>query len=122
MAQARGIPLRDRATVELVKELSGQVSTLVRQEADLAKAEMAEKGKEAGIGTGLFAGAAMAALLMLGSLTAFLILVLALALPAWSAALIVTGLWAGVAVVLALQGRNRLRAMGTPIPEQRSRQ
>jgi uncharacterized membrane protein YqjE len=109
--------LRDRGVGELVKDLSGHVSTLVRQEVELAKAEMAEKGKKAGLGAGMLSGSAVAALMMLGSLTAFLILALALALPAWAAALIVTGIWAAIAGVLALQGHDRLRAMGKPIPE-----
>jgi tetrahydromethanopterin S-methyltransferase subunit C len=78
---------------------------------------MAEKGKKAGLGAGMLSGSAVAALMMLGSLTAFLILALALALPAWAAALIVTGIWAAIAGVLALQGHDRLRAMGKPIPE-----
>src|SRR5690242_11446952 len=96
--------LRERGTGELVKQLSGQVSTLVHQEVELAKAEMAEKGRKAGLGAGMFGGAGVAALLMLGSLTAFLILVLALAIPAWASALLVTVVWAGVAGLLALRG------------------
>lgn len=109
--------LRERGTRELVKQLSGQVSTLVRQEIELAKAEAAEKGKKAGLGAGMFGGAGIAGLLMLGSLTAFLILVLALAIPAWASALLVTVLWAAVAGVLALRGREELRDMGKPVPE-----
>jgi uncharacterized membrane protein YqjE len=109
--------LRDRGTGELVKQLSNQVSALVRQEVELAKAEAAEKGKKAGLGAGMFGGAGVAGLLMLGSLTAFLILVLALAIPAWASALLVTVLWAAVAGVLALQGRNKLREIGKPVPE-----
>jgi uncharacterized membrane protein YqjE len=110
--------LRDQGIGDLVKELSAQVSTLVRQEVALAKAEVSEKGKQAGVGAGMFGGAGIAGLLMLGSLTAFLILVLHLAMPAWAAALIVTALWGAVAGVLALQGRTKLQAMGTPVPEQ----
>jgi Putative Actinobacterial Holin-X, holin superfamily III len=109
--------LRDLGTGELVKQLSNQVSTLVRQEVELAKTEAAEKGKKAGVGAGMFGGAGVAGLLTLGSLTAFLILVLALAIPAWASALLVTALWAAVAGVLALHGRNKLREMGTPVPE-----
>jgi len=59
----------------------------------------------------------VAGLLTLGSLTACLILVLALAIPAWASALLITVLWAAVAGALALQGRNRLREMGKPVPE-----
>lgn len=109
--------LRDRGTGELIKQLSSQVSMLVHQEVELAKAEAAEKGKKAGIGAGMFGGAGVAGLLTLGSLTAFLILVLALAIPAWASALLVTALWGAVAGVLALQGRNKLREVGKPVPE-----
>lgn len=109
--------LRDLGTGELVKQLSGQVSTLMRQEVELAKAEAAEKGKKAGVGAGMWGGAGVAGLLTLGSLTAFLILLLALAIPAWASALLVTALWAAVAGALALQGRNKLREMGKPVPE-----
>ena len=109
--------LRDRGTGELVKQLSAQVSTLVRQEVELAKAEAAEKGKKAGVGAGMFGGAGVAAMLMLGSLTAFLIIVLALAIPAWASALLVTVLWAAIAGVLALQARHKLREVGKPVPE-----
>jgi uncharacterized membrane protein YqjE len=109
--------LHEHGVGDLVKELSTQVSTLVRQEVELAKAEVGEKGKKAGVGAGMFGGAGAAALLMLGSLTAFLILVLDLAMPAWAAALIVTALWAVVAGLLALQGRKKMQEMGKPIPE-----
>jgi uncharacterized membrane protein YqjE len=109
--------LHEHGVGDLVKELSTQVSTLVRQEVALAKAEVAEKGKKAGVGAGMFGGAGAAAMLMLGSLTAFLILVLDLAMPAWAAAVIVTALWAAVAGVLALQGRKKMQEMGKPIPE-----
>jgi uncharacterized membrane protein YqjE len=111
-------PLSDQGIGELVKELSGQVSILVRKEVELAKVEVAEKGKKAGAGAGMFGGAGVAAVLTLGSLTAFLILVLALFLPDWAAALIVTAVWGAVAGLLALQGRQKLREMGTPVPEQ----
>jgi uncharacterized membrane protein YqjE len=110
--------LREQGIGDLVKELSSQVSTLVRQEVELAKAEVGEKGKKAGVGAGMFGGAGVAALLMLASLTAFLILVLQIVLPEWAAALIVTILWGLVAGVLALQGRQKMQEMGKPVPEQ----
>jgi uncharacterized membrane protein YqjE len=110
--------VRDRSTGELVKDLSRDTSLLVRQEIALAKAEMAEKGEKAGVGLGMLAGAAVAALLMLGTLTAFLVLALDGAMPAWTAALVVTLLWGVVAGVLALLGRQALREMGSPMPEQ----
>lgn len=109
--------LREHGVGELVKELSSQVSTLVRQEVELAKAEAAEKGKKAGAGVGMFGGAAIAGLATVGSLTAFLILAIALAIPTWASALLVTVLWAAITGVLALQGRNKLKQMGKPVPE-----
>jgi nitrate/nitrite transporter NarK len=102
---------------ELVRDLSEQSRTLARQEVELAKAEMVEKGQKAGVAAGLLGGAAVAALLMLGSLTAFLIIVLALVLPAWASALIVTAVWAAVAGLLAFFGRERARQIGKPVPE-----
>jgi uncharacterized membrane protein YqjE len=110
--------LREQSTGDLVKQLTQQVSTLVRQEVELAKVEMADKGKKAGVGIGMFGGAGVAALLALGALTAFLILVLREAIPAWAAALIVTVIWAAVASVLALQAREKVKEVGTPVPEQ----
>ena len=109
--------LRDRGTGELVKQLSSQVSTLVRQEVELAKAELAEKGKKAGAGAGMFGAAGLAGFMALFSLTAFLIFAFRVAMPAWAAALLVTALWAGVAGFLALRGREELREMGKPAPE-----
>ena len=109
--------LRERGTGELIKGLSGQVSTLIRQEIDLAKAELAEKGRQVGIGAGAFSGAGVAALMMLGSLTGLMILVLALALPSWAAALIVTLVWGAIAGTFALVGRNKMREIGKPVPQ-----
>jgi uncharacterized membrane protein YqjE len=109
--------LRDRGVGELVKELSGQISTLARQEVELAKAEMAEKGKKASAGASMFGAAAVAGLMALFALTAFLIFAFAQAMPGWAAALIVTALWGAIAGVLAIQGRERMREMGTPVPE-----
>jgi uncharacterized membrane protein YqjE len=110
--------LREHGVGDLVKELSSQVSTLVRQEVELAKAEVGEKGKKAAAGAGMFAAAGAATLLTLGSLTAFLILVLDRAIPPWASALVVMALWGAVAGVLALQGRKEMQEMGKPVPEQ----
>jgi uncharacterized membrane protein YqjE len=108
---------RDRGIGELVKDLAGQTSTLVRQEIKLAQAEVTEKGKVAGRGAGMLAGAGVAALLMLGTLTAVLVVALDSALPLWLAALIVTLLWGVVAAVLAQAGRKALRAATPPAPQ-----
>jgi uncharacterized membrane protein YqjE len=108
---------RERGIGELVKELAGQTSTLVRQEIKLAQAEVTERGRLAGRGAGLYAGAATAALLMLGALTALLVIALDSAMPLWLAALIVTVLWGIVAAVLAQAARTSLRTATPPAPQ-----
>jgi Putative Actinobacterial Holin-X, holin superfamily III len=110
--------LRERPIGDLVKQLAAQTSTLVRQEIDLAKAEMSEKAGIAGQGAGMFSGAAVAGLLAAGALTACLILALSEVVPDWLAALIVALVLGALAAVLALQGRNRIRAATPPVPEQ----
>ena len=110
--------LRSTSTAELVKHLSEQTSTLIRKELDLAKTELTEKGKVAGVGAGLLGGAAVVGLLALGALTACIILLLAKAMDAWVAALIVTAVYGAVAAVLALAGRDRVKAGLPPAPEQ----
>lgn len=110
--------MRQQSTAELLKQLSNETTTLMRQELELAKAEMAEKGKEAGKGVGMFGGAGVTGLLALGAFTTFLIALLATAMETWVAALIVTVVYAAIAGVLALQGKNTLKHAGPPVPEQ----
>ena len=110
--------LRDRPIGELLKQLSHETTMLVRQELDLAKAEMAQKGRKAGLGAGLLSGAAVFGLLALGALTAFFILALDGALPNWAAALIVAAVYGAIAGVLALRGKERVQEAGKPVPEQ----
>jgi uncharacterized membrane protein YqjE len=113
-----GSDLHDRPIGELLKQLSEETTTLVKQELDLAKAELAQKGKEAGKGAGMFGGAGLFGLGAFGTLTAFFILLLDGAVPNWAAALIVTAVYAAVAGVLALQGRNKVKEATPPVPEQ----
>ena len=108
---------RERPIGELVKELSSQTSTLVRQEIELARAELQQKGKLAGKGAGMLSGAAIAALLALGALTAALIALLDKAMATWVAALIVMALWAIVALVLAKAGQKSLQRATPPAPQ-----
>jgi uncharacterized membrane protein YqjE len=110
--------LRERPVGELLKELSTETSTLVRQELELAKAEMAEKGKQARLGAGMFGGAGLCGLLALGALTACAIAALATGMDLWLAALIVTAVYAVIAGVLALVGRQKTREAAPPAPEQ----
>jgi uncharacterized membrane protein YqjE len=111
------VDARDRGFGELVKDLASQTSTLVRQEIRLAQAEVTEKGKVAGKGLGMLAGAAVAALLGLGALTTVLIVALDGALPLWLSALIITVLWLVIAAVLAGAGKKALQASTPPAPQ-----
>ena len=118
MTQTDNQDLRDRPVGELLKQLAQETTTLVRQELELAKAEVSEKGKKAGLGIGILGAAGVVALLALGALTAFFILALDGVMPAWLAALIVALVYGAIAGVLALMGRERVQEVGKPIPEQ----
>jgi uncharacterized membrane protein YqjE len=110
--------LRERPTSELLKQLSDQTTTLVRQEIELAKLELQEKGRKAGIGAGMFGGAGVFGLYAVGALTATIILALATFLPGWVAALIVTVVYGAIAGVLALRGKSKVKEATPPVPEQ----
>jgi uncharacterized membrane protein YqjE len=110
--------LRERPTGELVKDLSEQVSTLVRQELELAKVELTAKGKEAGIGAGMLGAGGVLALFGVGALTAAAILALDTAMAGWLAAVIVGAAWLAIAGVLALAGKARAKRAVPPVPEQ----
>jgi uncharacterized membrane protein YqjE len=110
--------LREQPIGELFKQLSDDLSTLVRQELKLAQVEMTEKGRKAGIGVGMFGGAGIVGLLALGALTACLIAALATGMQVWIAALIVTVLYGATAGVLALNGKSRVSEAIPPVPEQ----
>jgi uncharacterized membrane protein YqjE len=110
--------MRERPAGELLKELSDHTTALVRQEIELAKAELGEKGKKAGLGAGMFGGAGLFGVFALAALTTCIIAALDTAMPLWLAALIVTVVYAAIAGVLALQGRSKVQEAGPPVPEQ----
>jgi hypothetical protein len=110
---------REESIGELLKDLSNETSTLVRQELALARAELTQKGKAAGKGAGMLAAAGVVALLMLGALTACFVALLGTAVThLWLAALIVTVAYALIAAVLALAGRTALKNAVPPAPEE----
>jgi uncharacterized membrane protein YqjE len=110
-------PVSDQSTAELVQRASEQITTLVRDEIALAKAEVTEKAKHAGIGVGLFGGGGVLALYGVGVLIATLVLVLDIWLWAWLAALIVTVALFLVAGILALLGKNQVSKAAPPEPK-----
>lgn len=114
----RGTEQRERPLGEVARDLTRDLSLLVRQEVELAKSEMAEKGRVAAPGLGMIGGAGVAGLMAAGALTAFLILALSTVLDEWLSALIVGIALAGATYVLAKQGKERVEEAGTPLPEQ----
>jgi hypothetical protein len=110
--------LSELSVPELMRQLSEQTATLVRQELELAKAELTVKGKRVGIGAGMFGAAGVLGLFAIGALTAAVILVLSLAMAGWLAALIVAVVYGGIAGALALSGKSNVQRGGPPVPEQ----
>ena len=116
---ARGTGAASEASLaELVKQLSEQSSRLARQEVELAKAELAYKGKRAGIGAEMFGGAGVFGFYGFGALTAAAILALSLAVAGWLAALIVAAVYGAIAGILALQGKHKVQQATPPVPEE----
>jgi hypothetical protein len=109
--------LRDRPIGELLKQLADETTTLMRQELDLAKAEMRAKAGKAGPGFGMWGAAGVAGLLAAGALTAFLILALDGVMPNWLAALLVGLVYAAIAGVLYVNGKRRVEEAGSPVPQ-----
>jgi Flp pilus assembly protein TadB len=122
MASREDLPgsddLRDRSLGELLKQLSEQTTRLVHQELELAKAELTQKGKQAGAGAGMFGGAGALGIGALGALTACFILALNAVMPAWLAALLVAVVYGIIAFVLVKQGQARMKRATPPVPEQ----
>jgi uncharacterized membrane protein YqjE len=110
--------MSERSIADLLKQLSDQTVALVRQELDLAKAELTVKGKKAGMGAGMFGGAGIFGLYAVGALTACVILALSTAMAGWLAALIVAVVYGAIAGGLALTGKNKVQEGVPPVPEQ----
>jgi MFS family permease len=108
----------ERSASELLRDLSQQTGDLVRQEMELAKAELREKGKAAGMGAGMFGGAGLVGLYAVGALIAAAILGLATAVDGWLAALIVGAVLGAAAGILALSGKKKVEQASPPVPEQ----
>ena len=108
----------ERSLSELTKQLTDQASALAQKEIELAKAELALKGKRLGLGAGAFSAAGLFGLYALGALTATAILALAVVLDAWLAALIVAAAYGAIAGILALTGKRKVEEGTPPVPEQ----
>jgi uncharacterized membrane protein YqjE len=103
---------------ELVRQLSEQVSVLVRDELKLAQLEMTRKGKQAGLGIGMFGASGLVALYAVGCLVACAVIAISGEVRAWLAALIIGAALLAVSGVAALLGKARLKRSTPPVPEQ----
>ena len=99
----------------LVHQLSQQLPELIRSEMRLAQAEVAQKGKRAGVGIGMFSVAGLLAFFAFGTLVATAIIALALVVDAWLAALVVALVLIGAAAVAGLVGKNKVAEPVGPI-------
>ncbi|SEQ94639.1 phage holin family protein [Actinokineospora terrae] len=106
------------STGELVGRLGEQVSRLLRDELELAKVELKDKGKQAGVGAALGGTAGILAWFAVGTLVAAAVAGLATAVPVWASALIVAGALLLIAGGLAAIAANRVGHATPPIPEQ----
>ena len=114
----------DRSTGELMKQLAQDMGALFRQEVELAKAEMAEKGKRFGIGAGIAGAGGVVGLLAMIAFTIGLISALAMPMPGDGffavalSALAVTVIYGLIAAVLYKTGRGKIQQATPPVPEQ----
>ncbi len=111
----------DPPTIELVRQTAEQISRLVRDELALARAEMTEKGKRAGLGAGLLGSGGLVALYGVAAMLAAVVLGLAEVMPAWLAALIVAVVLFAVAAILGIVGRKQVSEAVPPLPTETMR-
>jgi len=111
-------PGQDRSTAELVKQLTEQVTVLIRDELKLARLEMTRKGRQAGVGAGFLGGSGLVALYGVGCLLACVVIAISGVVAAWLAALIVGAALLAAAAAAALIGKGRLQRATPPVPEQ----
>jgi tetrahydromethanopterin S-methyltransferase subunit G len=107
----------DRSLGEIVSDVAQDLSTLVRQELDLAKTEVKQEAGRAGRGVGLLGGAGVAGHLALIFVSLCAVFVLNNGVPLELAALIVAVFWGIVAAILAMTGKKALDRTQPALPE-----
>ena len=107
----------DRSLGDIVSDVANDLSTLVRQELDLAKTEAKQEASRAGKGAGMLAGAGVAGHLVLLFLSVALMYLLDNWLPVEVAAVLVAALWLVVALVLGSAGRKALKTTNPQLPQ-----
>lgn len=105
-----------RSIGEIIGDVTHDLTTLVRQELDLAKTELKSEATRAGKGAGILAGAGVGAHLALIFVSLAVVFVLDRVMPLDLAALLVGVVWAIVAAVLASTGRKQLKTVEPGLP------
>ncbi|MDQ4145067.1 MAG: phage holin family protein [Actinomycetota bacterium] len=134
----------------LFRDMAADATTLIRQEAELFKAELSEKtdllkvefersmqeagreievaktevaeaAKQAGVGAGLFGGSGFIGIAAFGTFTVALVAGLATFMPLWLSTLLVTLLYGGIASVLFLAGRKKVQQVDVPLGDTANR-
>lgn len=107
----------ERSAGELLSAVTSDLQTLFRQEVELAKTEIREEGAKAGKAAGMYGGAGFGGYMVALFLSLAAVFGLANVMDAGWAAVIVAAVWAGIAAVLYVMGRSRMREV-SPKPEQ----
>ncbi len=106
-----GQSVGDRSLGELISEVTGDLSTLMRQELELAKAELQQSASRAGKGAGMLGGAAIAGYFVLLFVSVALWWAIGAGTGLGWAAVIVAVIWAIIAAILAIAGRSSLKSV-----------
>ncbi len=112
-----GQPADSRSLGEIVSDVTQDLTTLIRQEIDLAKTELKQEGTKAAKGAGILGGAGLAGYFTVLFISVTVMFVLDEFLELWLAALIVTVVWALATAILAVIGRNKLQASKPQLPQ-----
>ncbi len=104
------------STAELVSQAASQISTLVRDELALGRAELMEKGKRVGLGGGLLGAAGVLAIYGFGVFLALAVVVLDLVWPLWLAVLVVLAVVLVAAALAAFVGKRKIDSATPAVP------
>ncbi len=110
-------PQDDRSLGDIVSDVANDLSTLVRQELDLAQTELKQEASRAGKGAGLLAGAGVAGHLVLLFLSVAAMYLLDNWIPVEVAAVLVAATWLVVALVMGSAGRKALKTANPQLPQ-----
>ena len=110
--------LTHQPVAQVLQKVTKESKTLIGEEMQLARAELTSKAKTAGKGAGLLGAAGVLAIFGALAFTAAIILALAIVIPPWAAAMLVALVYLAIAGILALTGRNQVKAATPFVPEQ----